>query len=100
MQKSQMSVVVSTMVIGLFSVIVCGAEPVALKGTDNPKRMKELCRGAPDGYNKRPFPCPKPVGELLLQLPPPQSSLFYNLRGPDVYLHSQRRLHIRVSHHQ
>lgn len=47
-----------------------GAEAVALKGTDNPKRMKELCSGAPDSYNKRPYPCPKPVGELTLAIPP------------------------------
>ena len=46
------------------------SEPVALKGTDNPKRMKELCKGAPPNYIKRPYPCPKPVGELALQLPP------------------------------
>ncbi|HQK95651.1 MAG TPA: hypothetical protein PLD23_19290 [Armatimonadota bacterium] len=47
-----------------------GAEPVALHGTDNPERMRELCRGAPPSYNRRPYPCPKPVGELALQLPP------------------------------
>jgi len=46
------------------------AEPVALSGTDNPERMKELCRGAPPSYTRRPYPCPKPVGELALQLPP------------------------------
>jgi len=46
------------------------AEPVALHGTDNPERMKELCKGAPPSYSKRPYPCPKPVGELALQLPP------------------------------
>ncbi len=46
------------------------AEPVALNGTDNPQRMKELCQGSPPSYRKRPYPCPKPVGELALQLPP------------------------------
>lgn len=45
-------------------------EPVALKGTDNPARMKELCKGAPPSYTRRPYPCPKPVGELALRLPP------------------------------
>ncbi|MBM3474725.1 MAG: hypothetical protein FJX75_15790, partial [Armatimonadetes bacterium] len=46
------------------------AEAVALYGTDNPERMKELCSGAPPSYTKRPYPCPKPVGELALQMPP------------------------------
>jgi hypothetical protein len=44
-------------------------EPVALRGTDDPERMKELCRGAPPSYTQRPYPCPKPVGELALHLP-------------------------------
>jgi hypothetical protein len=47
-----------------------GADPVALNGTDNPERMKELCQGAPASYRRRPYPCPKPVGELALHLPP------------------------------
>ena len=45
-------------------------EAVALNGTDNPQRMKELCKGTPPSYFRRPYPCPKPVGELALQLPP------------------------------
>ena len=45
-------------------------EAVALNGTDNPERMKELCKGTPPSYFRRPYPCPKPVGELALQLPP------------------------------
>jgi hypothetical protein len=45
-----------------------GADPVALRGTDNPERMKELCSGAPASYTRRPFPCPKPTGELALQI--------------------------------
>lgn len=45
-------------------------QPVALNGTDNPQRMKELCTGTPASYRARPYPCPKPVGELALQLPP------------------------------
>ncbi len=44
-------------------------EPVALNGTDNPQRMKELCKGTPPSYFRRPYPCPKPVGELAVQLP-------------------------------
>ena len=32
------------------------------------KRMEELVRGAP-GYANRPYPCPKPVGELITRLP-------------------------------
>jgi hypothetical protein len=47
-----------------------GDEPVALNGTDNPARMKELCRGTPPSYCRRPYPCPKPTGELALHLPP------------------------------
>jgi len=47
-----------------------GAEPVALRGTDNPERMKELCKGSPPSYRRRPYPCPKPVGELALHIPP------------------------------
>ena len=47
-----------------------GGEVVALNGTDNPERMKELCKGTPPSYFRRPYPCPKPVGELALQLPP------------------------------
>jgi len=32
------------------------------------KRMHELVRGAPS-YANRPYPCPKPVGELMARLP-------------------------------
>ncbi len=46
-----------------------GAEPVALHGTDNPERMRELCSGAPPSYVRRPYPCPKPVGEFAVHLP-------------------------------
>ncbi len=52
-----------------------GSRPVATRGTQNPERMNELCQGAPPSYNKRPYPCPKPVGELALQLPPDQMGL-------------------------
>ena len=32
------------------------------------KRMKEICDGWP-AYARRPYPCPKPVGELAMHLP-------------------------------
>ncbi len=44
-------------------------KPIALRGTKNAKRMEELCQGAPPSYTRRPYPCPKPVGELSLHLP-------------------------------
>jgi hypothetical protein len=46
-----------------------GGPVEATKGTDNPQRMKELCKGCPPSYHERPYPCPKPVGELALYLP-------------------------------
>lgn len=52
-----------------------GGPVEATKGTENPERMRELCVGAPASYNKRPYPCPKPLGELALQLPPDQMGL-------------------------
>ncbi len=52
-----------------------GGPVEATKGTDNPQRMNELCVGAPDSYNKRPYPCPKPLGELAMQLPQDQMGL-------------------------
>lgn len=36
----------------------------------DPKRVYEICQGAPKSYNGIPYPCPKPVGELELFLPP------------------------------
>ena len=47
-----------------------GGPVEALNGTKDEKRMKELCQGAPPSYVTRPYPCPKPVGELAMQLPP------------------------------
>lgn len=52
-----------------------GGPVEATRGTSDPKRMRELCQGTPPSYTKRPFPCPKPVGELALQLPPDQMGL-------------------------
>ena len=46
-----------------------GGPVEASRGTKNPKRMQELCQGCPPSYTKRPYPCPKPVGELALHLP-------------------------------
>jgi len=41
----------------------------ATKGTPkDPKRMKEITDGWP-AYACRPYPCPKPVGELVMHLP-------------------------------
>ena len=40
----------------------------ATKGTKDEKRMKEICGGGKNAV-KRPFPCPKPTGELRIKLP-------------------------------
>ena len=47
-----------------------GGSVEATKGTRNPKRMKELCQGSAPSDVNRPYPCPKPVGELALHFPP------------------------------
>lgn len=53
-----------------------GGGPVeATRGTKRPERMKELCQGAPPSYVKRPYPCPKPVGELALHVPADQMGM-------------------------
>jgi alpha-L-fucosidase 2 len=52
-----------------------GGPVEATRGTQNPQRMKELCQGAPPSYVKRPYPCPKPVGELALHLPADQMGM-------------------------
>lgn len=58
-----------------------GSSPaVATKGTDNPKRMQELCTGASPSYTRRPYPCPKPVGELMLKWPADQTGLVIEQR--------------------
>ena len=46
-----------------------GGPVEATRGTKDPKRMRELCVGSPPSYRSRPYPCPKPVGELAMQLP-------------------------------
>jgi len=56
------------------------APAVATRGTENPERMQELCQGSPPSYKKRPYPCPKPVGELAMQLPPDQMGLQFEQR--------------------
>lgn len=40
----------------------------ALHGSADAKRMQEICDGPP-AYARRPYPCPKPVGELAMHLP-------------------------------
>ena len=42
--------------------------------SDNEKRMQEICTGYPS-YAFRPYPCPKPVGELALHLPSDQPGM-------------------------
>ena len=44
-----------------------GGDVYAANGTDNPERMKEICQPTPS--NRKPFPMPKPAGELALRLP-------------------------------
>ena len=46
-----------------------GGPVEATRGTKDPKRMREICQSAPPSYVKRPYPCPKPVGELALHFP-------------------------------
>lgn len=52
-----------------------GGPVEATKGSANPQRMKELCQGCPPSYEHRPYPCPKPVGELAMHLPQDQMGL-------------------------
>jgi alpha-L-fucosidase 2 len=52
-----------------------GGPVEATRGTKDPKRMKEVCQAVPPSYRERPYPCPKPVGELAMQLPPDQTGL-------------------------
>lgn len=47
-----------------------GGPVEALRGAKDPQRMKEICQAVPPSYRERPYPCPKPVGELAMQLPP------------------------------
>ena len=52
-----------------------GGEVKALNGTDHPERMREICRGVPPSNQERGYPCPKPVGELILHYPAGMSGL-------------------------
>lgn len=45
-----------------------GGHGRATNAVADPKRMQELCDGWP-AYARRPYPCPKPVGELAMRLP-------------------------------
>jgi hypothetical protein len=47
-----------------------GGTVEAVNGTNNEKRMKEICQGCPPSYENRPYPCPKPVGELAMHISP------------------------------
>ena len=47
-----------------------GENFTALNGFQNETRSREICQGSPKSYETRPYPCPKPVGELALHLPP------------------------------
>lgn len=46
-----------------------GGPVSAIRGASDPERMRELCQGAPPSYHQKPYPCPKPVGELAMYLP-------------------------------
>jgi len=48
---------------------------VATRGSENPERVRELTQYGPPSYRNRPYPCPKPVGELSLHLPADQHDL-------------------------
>ena len=41
-----------------------GGPVEATRGTKDAKRMREICQSCPPSYVRRPYPCPKPVGEL------------------------------------
>jgi len=47
----------------------------ATKGTDNDERVAELTQYGSPSYRTRPYPCPKPVGELSMHLPADQHHL-------------------------
>lgn len=47
-----------------------GEDFKALRGFRDEKRSREICQGSPQSYETRPYPCPKPVGELAMHLPP------------------------------
>ncbi len=47
-----------------------GGPVEAVRGAKDPQRMKDICQSVPPSYRLRPYPCPKPVGELALQLAP------------------------------
>jgi len=47
-----------------------GGPVEATRGTADPGRMREICQSCPPSYVQRPYPCPKPVGELAVHIPP------------------------------
>ena len=42
---------------------------MATKGTNDERRMRELCQGCSNVTENWPYPCPKPTGELRMHLP-------------------------------
>lgn len=52
-----------------------GGPVEAIYGTRDAERMQEVCQGSPPSYRNRPFPCPKPTGEMALHLPPDLTGL-------------------------
>ncbi len=46
-----------------------GGTVKATRGSKDTERMHEICTGVPPSF-QQPYPCPKPVGELELALPP------------------------------
>ena len=46
-----------------------GKGTVATKGTKDEKRMREICQGSSQVLMSRPYPCPKPTGEVKLRYP-------------------------------
>ena len=52
-------------------------EVISLHGKPLSKRAQEICNGTPS-YAFKPYPCPKPVGELVFNLPMDQKLVSIN----------------------
>ena len=46
-----------------------GKKTVAVKGTKNEARMRELCNEGQTPIKAAPYPCPKPTGDLIMHIP-------------------------------
>lgn len=46
-----------------------GGPVMALNGSRNEERMREICQGVPPSYSTRGYPCPKSPGEFSLHYP-------------------------------